>query len=82
MKSSINGRQAILNYLARTWDLDQIYAWALEFGDDPEQREDKWSMGVAGEILERMRELGDGIRSADEFDDALKAILTPVTATQ
>ena len=79
MNRSVYGREAISKYLSREWDLDRLEDWAVEFGDFPEQREDKWSSGVAGEVLELLRELGDGILTVDEFDRALSEIPAPLT---
>lgn len=80
MARSKSVQEALSTYLAHEWDLDQIEAWASEFGDDLEQREDTWSMGISGQVLEWLREMGHGFRSIQEFDEALRNLLVTSAA--
>lgn len=79
-KSSLMARsktvqEAFSNYLSGNWNLDQIEAWAVEFGDEIEQREDSWSMEMSGQVLEWLREMGHGFRTVEEFNAALRDLL-------
>lgn len=74
----MNGRQAVSNYLSHKWDLEQLESWALEFGDDPQDRLDKWSSGIAGMIIALLHEYGHGNATADDIEIALRDVISAV----
>ena len=81
MKLSSRARQAITEYVSGGQDIYKLESWALEFGDTVDERNDDESLLVAGQILEWLRELDDGVRLRSEFDESLRdMILTSAAA--
>jgi hypothetical protein len=81
MKATVRGRDAISRYLAHEWSLDDLWDWALTFGDLPEDRSDDESQSLAGHVLAWVIEMGDGLRTLDQVKSDLASLAnTPIEA--
>ncbi|HYP60836.1 MAG TPA: hypothetical protein VEQ36_10465 [Thermomicrobiales bacterium] len=74
MKPTVAGIDALNRYLNGEWDFDQLYDWAITFGDRVEGRSDEQSMSIAGHVLVWIWEMNDGVRTQDEFDADLDSL--------
>ncbi len=79
MKATVRGRDAVSRYLAHEWDRDELWNWGLTFGDRPEDRSDEESNAIAGHVIVWMIEIGDGVRTTDEFDADLASLTNAPT---
>lgn len=79
MKATVRGKDAISRYLAREWDSDELWNWGLTFWDRPEDRSDEESSAIAGHVIVWMIEIGDGVRTTEEFNADLAALLSTST---
>jgi hypothetical protein len=79
MEPTVRGREAISRYLAQEWDLDALWNWGLTFGDRQEDRSDPDSQSLAGHVIVWMIEMGDGVRSLDEFSADLATLVSTPT---
>jgi hypothetical protein len=68
MNPEVSGIAALNRYLSGEWDFDQLYAWAITFGDTDERRIDEPSMSIAGHVLAWIFEMTDGLHTQEEFD--------------
>jgi hypothetical protein len=74
MNPEVPGIAALNRYLSGEWDFDQLYDWAITFGDTAERRNDEPSMSIAGHVLAWIFEMNDGLHTQGEFDAELASL--------
>ena len=79
MKATVQGRDAISRYLTQEWSLDELWDWALTFGDRPQDRSDEESQSLAGHVLAWVIEMGDGLRTLDQVNNDLASLANAPT---
>jgi hypothetical protein len=79
MKATMRGRDAVSRYLAHKWDLDGLWNWGLTFWDRPEDRSNEESSAIPGHVVVWMIEIGDGVRTLDEFNADLATLVSTPT---
>ena len=65
---------ALNRYLGGEWDFDQLYVWAITFGDTDERRNDEPSMSIAAQVLMWIFEMSDGIHTQNSSTSRQKSV--------
>jgi hypothetical protein len=74
MSPEVPGIAALNRYLSGEWEFDQLYDWAITFGDTDERRNDEPSMSIAGYVLAWIFEMSDGLHTQEEFDAEMASL--------
>lgn len=79
MSATVRGRDAISRYLAQEWSLDELWNWALTFGDLREDRSDEETVSLALHVVAWVSEMQHGDFKIDVLNTDLATLVSSPT---